>query len=100
MSQYQDEPQFLPRDEISLNKFIESLSDQYELPLDNECVHESICTALMHMPQPAFKDVRSFCARYALDGMAKRAAYERLKQFDDKRKAKAQEAGNTEPVSN
>lgn len=84
-------PSFLlPRDRETLSKYIKELAIYYNFTV-NDRTTESVCTAIMHMPQPQFKDVPSFCARYVLDGLAKNAAYEQLKEFDDKRKQEEKE---------
>lgn len=102
MTQYPEEKKeeavMLPLTSQELDEFVAEISKTYDLP-ESDDTYESICTLIMHMPQHCCKAPLSFFGESVLKSMANKAAYVKLEEFRDKRKAQrdAAEAKLTTP---
>lgn len=79
----------LPTTPEQLDEFMALIISKFGLP-DTDDTRDSICTLIMHMPQSISRAPLSYFANSVKKSMANKAAYDKLAEYRDKRKAAAE----------
>lgn len=87
-----NEPKILlPQDEAALDQFVESIATEFNVPTGDD-TYDAIATMILHLPQTSAFVPRSYFGNSVRKSLANKAAYNRLRQLAEKRKAEEEKA--------